>query len=85
MLRSRRQQLHATIAKALVEQFPALAEGRPEIVAQHFAEVHRYPAEQIDGAVVALHHPDFVMFETLESYSPRLLLPPINLDAACRK
>jgi hypothetical protein len=54
-------------------------------LAQHFAEVHRYPAEQIDGAVVARHHPDFVMFETLESYSPRFLLPPINLDAACGK
>jgi alginate O-acetyltransferase complex protein AlgJ len=52
-------------------------------LAQHFAEVHRYAAEQIDGAVVAFHRPDFVMFETLESYSPRLLLAPINLDAAC--
>jgi alginate O-acetyltransferase complex protein AlgJ len=54
-------------------------------LAQHFAEVHRYVGEEFDGAVIALHHPDFVMLETLESYSPRLLLPPINLDAACSR
>ncbi len=52
-------------------------------LAQHFAEVHRYTGEVFDGAVVALHRPDFVMLETLESYSPRLLLPSINLHVAC--
>ena len=54
-------------------------------LAQHFAEVHRYAAERFDGAVVAVHRPDLVIFETLESYAPRLLLPPINLGAACSK
>jgi alginate O-acetyltransferase complex protein AlgJ len=54
-------------------------------LAQHFEEVHRYPADKFDGAVVASHHPDIVLLETLESYSPRLLLPPINLDLACEK
>ena len=54
-------------------------------LAQHFAEVHRYAAERFDGAIVALHRPDLVIFETLESYAPRLLLPPINLDMACSK
>jgi hypothetical protein len=51
---------------------------------QHFGEVHRYAGAQFDGAVVGLHDPDIVVLETLESYAPRLLLPPINLDAACK-
>jgi len=38
MLKSRRRQLHASIAKVLVEQFPAMTESLPEVVAQHFAE-----------------------------------------------
>jgi tetratricopeptide (TPR) repeat protein len=36
LLKSRRRKLHASIAKALVERFPAMAE--PEVVAQHFTE-----------------------------------------------
>jgi hypothetical protein len=54
-------------------------------LAQHFEEVHRYVGEQFDGRVVAMHHPDIVVLETLESYSPRLLLPPIGLNEACGK
>jgi predicted ATPase len=38
MLRNRRRQLHASIAKVLVERFPALAQNRPEVVAHHFGE-----------------------------------------------
>ena len=38
LLKSRRRQLHASIAKALVERFPAMAESLPEVVAQHFTE-----------------------------------------------
>jgi len=38
LLKSRRRQLHASIAKMLVERFSALAGGQPEIVAQHFTE-----------------------------------------------
>ena len=38
MLKSRRRQLHASIAEVLVERFPALTESQPEIVAQHFTE-----------------------------------------------
>jgi len=38
MLRSRRRQLHSSIAQALVEQFPALADSQPEIVALHYTE-----------------------------------------------
>jgi tetratricopeptide (TPR) repeat protein len=38
LLKSRRRQLHASIAKMLVERFSALADGQPEIVAQHFTE-----------------------------------------------
>jgi predicted ATPase len=38
MLRSRRQPLHASIAKVLIEWFPQVAESQPEIVAQHFTE-----------------------------------------------
>ncbi|WP_245332108.1 BTAD domain-containing putative transcriptional regulator [Bradyrhizobium sp. NAS80.1] len=38
MIRSRRRPLHASIAKGLVERFPALAESLPEVVAHHFTE-----------------------------------------------
>jgi predicted ATPase len=38
LLKSRRQQLHATIAKVLIERFPATAESPPEVVAHHFTE-----------------------------------------------
>jgi class 3 adenylate cyclase/tetratricopeptide (TPR) repeat protein len=38
LLKSRRQQLHASIANVLVERFPALAENLPEVVAHHFTE-----------------------------------------------
>lgn len=38
LLKSRRQQLHVSIANALVEHFAAMAEGLPEVVAHHFSE-----------------------------------------------
>ena len=38
MLKSRRRQLHASIARVLVERFPALAESLPDVVARHFTE-----------------------------------------------
>ncbi|NOJ38406.1 ATP-binding protein [Bradyrhizobium australiense] len=38
MLKSRRRQLHASIAKVLAERFPALVESQPEVVALHFTK-----------------------------------------------
>ena len=38
LVRSRRQQLHGLIGRALVEQFPEIADIEPEIVAHHYAE-----------------------------------------------
>jgi class 3 adenylate cyclase/tetratricopeptide (TPR) repeat protein len=38
LLKSRRQQLHASIAMLLVERFPAMAESLPEVVAHHLTE-----------------------------------------------
>ena len=38
MLRSRRRQLHSSIAKVLVERFPAMADSLPEVVAHHYTE-----------------------------------------------
>jgi len=38
LLKSRRRQLHLSIANALVERFPAMAERLPEVVAQHFTK-----------------------------------------------
>jgi DNA-binding SARP family transcriptional activator len=38
MLKQRRRELHAAIARTLVEHFRALAENEPEIVARHFDE-----------------------------------------------
>ena len=38
LVRSRRQQLHGLIARALVAQFPETADTEPEIVAHHYTE-----------------------------------------------
>jgi len=38
MLRGRQRQLHANIARALLERFPAQAERQPEVVAQHLTD-----------------------------------------------
>jgi predicted ATPase len=38
LVRSRRQQLHGLIGRALVEQFPETADIEPEIVAHHYAD-----------------------------------------------
>ena len=38
LLRGRRRELHARIAQALVERFPATAESEPAIVAYHYTE-----------------------------------------------
>ena len=38
LLKSRRRQVHASIAKMLVERFSALTDGQPEIIAQHYTE-----------------------------------------------
>ena len=38
LLKSRRRHLHASIAKVLVERFPAMAENQPEVVAHHYTE-----------------------------------------------
>jgi class 3 adenylate cyclase/DNA-binding SARP family transcriptional activator len=38
MLKSRRRQLHTSIGNVLVERFPEVTEGQPEVVAQHFTE-----------------------------------------------
>src|SRR5215813_2466028 len=46
LLKSRRRQLHSSIAKVLVERFPATAERLPEVVAHHFAEAE-FPSEAI--------------------------------------
>ena len=47
LLRARRQQLHAAIARALVDQFPEQREGQPELVAHHFTEAGQ--AEEAAG------------------------------------
>ena len=38
LLKSRRKDLHGRVARAIVEQFPALAESEPEIIARHWTE-----------------------------------------------
>jgi len=43
LVRSRRQQLHSLIGRALEEQFPAVVEAEPEIVAHHYTQA-RLPA-----------------------------------------
>jgi class 3 adenylate cyclase/predicted ATPase len=36
LLRGRRQQIHERVGRALEQHFPAIAEGEPELLAQHF-------------------------------------------------
>lgn len=38
LLRSRRREIHATIARTLVERFPQTCEAQPEVPARHFTE-----------------------------------------------
>ena len=38
LLKSRRQQLHAKIARLMVERFTVMTEGLPEVIAHHFTE-----------------------------------------------
>jgi predicted ATPase/class 3 adenylate cyclase len=38
MLRGKRQQVHAAIARALEERFPETAQTKPEVLAQHYCE-----------------------------------------------
>jgi predicted ATPase len=38
MLRGKRQQVHAAIARVLEERFPETAETKPEVLAQHYSE-----------------------------------------------
>jgi len=52
-------------------------------LANHFREVYRVVAERFDGSLIAAVHPDLVVLETVESYLPRLLLPPLNLERTC--
>ena len=42
LLKSKRQQLHGRIAKALEDNFPEVALSQPEIVAQHYTEAGRH-------------------------------------------
>jgi alginate O-acetyltransferase complex protein AlgJ len=53
--------------------------------AQNFEEVHRYSAEEINGAIVAQLRPSAVIFETVERHAERLLRPPVNLPQLCDK
>src|SRR5262245_56297352 len=46
LLKSRRQQLHGQIARALEERFAAIVASQPEIVAHHFTE-----AGLVDAAI----------------------------------
>jgi predicted ATPase len=38
MLRGKRQQVHAAVARVLEERFPETAETKPEVLAQHYCE-----------------------------------------------
>jgi hypothetical protein len=50
---------------------------------QNFEEVHRYSAEEINGAVAARHRPAAVVFQMVERHAERLLRPPLNLAQLC--
>ena len=38
LLRARRRKLHQTAARTIADEFPALAEAQPEVIARHWSE-----------------------------------------------
>jgi alginate O-acetyltransferase complex protein AlgJ len=52
---------------------------------QNFEEVHRYSAEEVNGAVAARHQPAAVVFQMVERHGERLLRPPLRLQTLCDK
>jgi hypothetical protein len=52
---------------------------------QNFEEVHRYSAEEVNGAVAARHRPSAVVFQMVERHAERLLRAPRNLPQLCDK
>lgn len=55
LVRSRRQQIHGEIARAIEAHFPDIAAGEPELLAHHFAAAGQ-PAEAIEYWVRAGEH-----------------------------
>ena len=49
LLKSRRRELHRTVARVLTEQFPTKADAEPEVLARHWTE-----AGEIEPAMAAL-------------------------------
>ena len=47
ILKSDRQQIHVSVARAIIENFPAVAKSQPEVIAHHFTESQRY-ADAVD-------------------------------------
>ncbi|UTP38031.1 AAA family ATPase [Phenylobacterium sp. LH3H17] len=52
LARDRRRELHAQVALTLIEGFPDLAKGQPELLARHWAEAGE-PAKAVDAWVEA--------------------------------
>jgi predicted ATPase len=47
ILKSDRQQIHVSTARAIIDAFPAVAESQPELVAHHFTKAQLY-ADAVD-------------------------------------
>ncbi len=73
MLKSRRRQLHASIANVLVKQFPVVTEARPEVVAHHFTEAG-FASEAIDywRKAARLAHVRWALREAVEFFEQAL-------------
>ena len=53
--------------------------------AQNFAEVHRYSAEEVNGATAASHQPTAVIYQMVERHAERLLRPHRALETLCSR
>ncbi len=54
LLKSRRRELHLTVAQALTNRFPGIANSRPELLAHHLTEVAEFESAREDRASVKL-------------------------------
>ena len=85
LLKSRRKELHRRLAQTIAERFPAIAEAKPELLAQHWTE-----ASEVAPAVAAWHkagdrsHEVRAFKEAQEAYERTLALLGTLPESAAR-
>jgi class 3 adenylate cyclase/tetratricopeptide (TPR) repeat protein len=85
LLKTRRKELHAQVARTINEQFPALKETHPEVLARHWTEAgetaQAIAAWTRGGKVAESHH---AFREAQQSYEQALVLLSLSPESAER-